>query len=65
MIPQHQQQEARVSDLVVKFPSRMRSQIEQIAAEEFVPVPDTVRALVQRAIFNRQLERSNCEQKTK
>lgn len=54
-----------MSDLVVKFPSRMRSQIEQIAAEEFVPVPDTVRALVQRAIFNRQLERSNCEQKTK
>ena len=51
-----------MSDLVVKFPSRMRSQIEQIAAEEFVPVPDTVRALVQRAIFNRQIERRRRDQ---
>ena len=50
-----------MSDLVVKFPSRMRSQIEQIAAEEFVPVPDTVRALVQRAIYSRQLERDRRE----
>ncbi len=45
-----------------QVPIRMRSQIEQIAAEEFVPVPDTVRALVQRAIYSRQLERNRREQ---
>jgi len=47
-----------MKDLVVKFPPHMRAQIEKIAAEEFVPVPDTTRALVSRATFNRQLERS-------
>jgi hypothetical protein len=47
-----------MNDLVVKFPRRMRTQIEQVAAEEFLPVPDTVRSLVQKAMFARQLERS-------
>jgi hypothetical protein len=40
----------------------MREQIEKIAAEEFVPVPDTTRALVQRAIFQRQLDRAKRDQ---
>ncbi len=47
-----------MDDLVVKFPAHMRAQIEKIAAEEFVPVPATTRALVQRAIFQRHLDRS-------
>ncbi len=54
-----------MNDLVVKFPPRMRSQIEEIAREEFVPVPDTIRALVQRAIFQRQLDRARQQREQK
>jgi hypothetical protein len=45
-------------DFVVKFPGRLRSQIEEVARQEFLPVPDTVRQLVQKAMVQRQLERS-------
>jgi hypothetical protein len=41
----------------------MRTAIEKVAAEEFVPVPDTVRALVDRAIFQRQTERAKQQEK--
>jgi hypothetical protein len=44
-------------DFAVKFPGRLRSSIEEVAREEFLPFPETVRALVQRALFQRQLER--------
>jgi hypothetical protein len=53
-----------MQDLVVKFPPRMRAQIEQVAAEEFIPVPDATRALVLRAIFQRQIERARKQQQT-
>jgi hypothetical protein len=46
-----------MNDWPVKLPTRIRSQLEQIAAEEFIPVPTLVRQLVERAIFQRQLER--------
>ena len=44
-------------DFVVKFPGRLRSAIENVAREEFLPVPDTVRQLVQKAMVQRQIER--------
>jgi hypothetical protein len=54
-----------MNDLVVKFPPHMRAQIEEVAREEFVPIPDTTRALVQRAIFQRQLERARQQREQK
>ena len=45
-------------DFVVKFPGRLRSAIEDVAREEFLPVPDTVRQLVQRAMMQRQIDRT-------
>jgi hypothetical protein len=47
----------------VKLPSRIRPQLEKIAAEEFLPVPTLVRQLVERAIFERQFERSKRQQR--
>jgi hypothetical protein len=46
-----------MNDFAVKFPGRLRSPIEQIASEQFLPVPDLVRSMVQKAIFQHQLER--------
>jgi hypothetical protein len=54
---------APVSDLVVKFPSRMRGSIEQEARAEFLPVPDFVRSVVERAIFERRLRKQRQDQK--
>jgi hypothetical protein len=47
-----------MNDWVVKLPGRIRPTIEKIAAEEFIPAPTLVRQLVERAIFQRQLERA-------
>jgi len=47
-----------MNDIVVKIPGRLRPTIEQIAREEFIPIPDLVRSLVQKAIFQRQIEQT-------
>jgi hypothetical protein len=46
-----------MNDWTLKLPSRIRPALEEIAREEFVPVPDLVRQLVQKAILQRQIER--------
>jgi hypothetical protein len=51
-----------MNDWTLKLPSRIRPALEEIAREEFVPVPDLVRQLVQKAILARQLERSKKQQ---
>jgi hypothetical protein len=45
-------------DWAVKLPGRIRPAIEKIAQEEFIPAPDVVRAIVQRAVFQRELEKA-------
>jgi hypothetical protein len=54
-----------MNDWPVKLPTRIRPQLEQIAAEEFIPVPTLVRSLVERAIFERQLERAKRDPQSK
>jgi hypothetical protein len=50
-----------MNDWTLKLPSRIRPALEEIAREEFVPVPDLVRQLVQKAILQRQIERKRRE----
>ena len=52
-----------MNDWPVKLPSRIRPAIEQIAREEFLPVPDLVRQLVEKAVSQRQLERGRQQPK--
>jgi hypothetical protein len=47
-----------MNDWPVKLPGHLRPAIQQIAKEEFLPVPEVIRAMVQKAVFQRQLERS-------
>ena len=51
-----------MNDWTLKLPSRIRPALEQIAAEECLPTPDLVRQIVQKAIFERQLERNKKQQ---
>ena len=45
-----------MNDWPVKLPSRIKPAIEQIAREEFLPVPELVRQLVQKALLQHQLQ---------
>lgn len=46
-----------MNDWVVKLPGRIRPVVEEMAREDYLPATDYVRALVQRAVFEKQLAR--------
>jgi hypothetical protein len=54
-----------MNDWPVKLPTRIRPQLEEIAREEFLPVPTLVRSLVEKAIFERRLERKRRQESSK
>jgi hypothetical protein len=46
-----------MDDFAVRFPGRLRSPIEELARERFIPVPDLVRSMVQQCLFEHQLRK--------
>ena len=49
--------------LLSRSPAGFDPAIENVAREEFLPVPDTVRQLVQKAMVQRQIERRRRDDK--
>ena len=48
----------------LKLPGRLRAQVDEMAKPEFLPTPEFVRQLVQRALFEKQMARSRQQVKS-
>ncbi len=52
-----------MSDWCIKLPGHLKPIIEEQARADYVPAPDYVRQLVQRAVFGKQMKRSQPQSK--
>ena len=50
-----------MNDWTLKMPTHLRPAVDELAREAFLPTPEYVRQLVQRAVFERQLERGKAK----
>jgi hypothetical protein len=52
-----------MNDWTLKLPGCLRPQVDELARAEFLTPPQFVRQIVQRAVFEKQLERSRQQSK--
>lgn len=53
-----------MSDWCIKLPGHLKPIVEEQARADYMPAPDYVRQLVQRALFEKQMAQSRQQQKS-